>query len=610
LNYKRAASEIKVEHFSEIIFFPFRLSFADKPHNSKPFSFEDISKQLCEAPSSCWKEGNARVQHLKTRTGPPLTSDQWPDLQHAQSHAYFHPFIRQFLFDNSFYDNDYRLAFHRTDINLIRVQLAGKFADRKPVGEEKPESRILEFVVKRCELEVVRMGVALLVLEIESKEQLTLDIVQAIQNQLRRTYSPYFDDYVPVGRHNLPDVLSSHMPRLVELANIDANSQVRILASTKNPDASFNSIDAIHADELYRRFERPCSTDQLPKAIEPDAIPVGAHWEYLLSPFLPRIECNSSLLRFIPLGDDRLPIMSYIAVEDPRAITRGDWVRLCFADNPGGDRLPYAQEFLTKFEENYCYDRYWYKSRESKSSPSRIVNSGMTFCWVGSAHWKDYFSNPKNGALATFRTIYSRLGLLAHLQKAAMLTSAIRISELSERKSWYQAAPPDYIKQKELIDQFYREFIEFTHVYWFDEVTPQLQGIELFSAWQGHLNIHQLQNEVRQELIDLTNVVNAAQQERQSKAAIELSERTLKLTRYAIGFGILSFVVGFFGMNFFASEGSQFKVTVPRFNDMMALMRTNWISIGVHFLTIALFALIGVWLAVQFVRVFDKKRRD
>jgi hypothetical protein len=631
LTETKVASEIIVEHFSQIIFFPFRLAFGGAPHNQTAFSFDDVSNQLLRSPGTGWRKGNCRIADIKTRFGPPIVSEHWPDLQHAQAHAYFHPFIRQFLFDNRYYDNDYRIAFHRTDIDIIRVQLGGRMAFSPPVMDEKPKPRILKFKVKRCELEVVRMGVGLLILEVEAVEPLQLDVVQAVQNQLRRNFSPFFDDGIPKGSFQVSDPMSSNLPRLIELLQIGADKKVEVLASTLNPNVNLvvDGIDSHHNTEFLKRFAEPLpqtqtpETGRLPKtaqsyvAIEPDAIPVNAHWEYLLKPLLGRIKDSHDKLRFIPLGDDRLPIMTYIAVKEPREIKRGDWVRLCFADNPGFDSLPYAGKFLKNFEDDFCYDRYWYSAKETTDKPSRILNSGMTFCWIGSSDCEFFFSNPKNGALATFRTIYSRIGLLAHLQKAALLTVSSRISELSSRSNSAQVEPPKYLNDKHLIDRFYREFIEFTHVYWFDEVTPQMQGIEIFSAWQNHLNVRPLHDEVRQELIDLTNVIKSAQEEIQSQQAsdqtketIALSAQTLRLTNYAIGFGALSFAVGFFGMNFFSLEASNnlFKLNVPLGFDGFKANLPKLAMLGLLIFLTSAVAFGSVWLVNWILGFFKNKK--
>jgi hypothetical protein len=43
----------------------------------------------------------------------------------------------------------------------------------------------------------------------------------------------------------------------------------------------------------------------------------------------------------------------------PEKLTRGDYARLAYASAPGDlHALPFSTEYLGRFEENHCYDRY------------------------------------------------------------------------------------------------------------------------------------------------------------------------------------------------------------------------------------------------------------
>ncbi len=584
----KPAADVIIDHFSEVIFFPFRLAAADRSHSHETFSFHEISCKLRTC-GAHWHTGNALVTEIGLRGAGPVTSHHWAKLQLAQAHAYFHPFIRQFLFDTTHYSNDYRMAFHRTDITNLEIQLGGKLGksdDNKDI--------VIALKVKRCELEFIRMGIGALAIEVESTSSLQLNQVQQIQSQLRRTFSPYFDDYVQGCSATVESPLSNKMPRLVALIGKDKDGKRLVLDQFENGPVNSQAVDSMHLKEFHKRFKE--GDNSLIEAIMPDSVPVLSHWQYLLKPLMGAFSNDDRQMRYVPLGDDRLPTMSYIAARDPREISRGDWVRLCFADEPGTNNLPYAWRFLKDFEAKYCYDRYWYHERETQDAPSRILNCGMTFCFVGSSSDGFFFTNHKNGAIATFRTIYSRLGLLAHLQKAAMLTASIRISELSER-SPYQNEPPNYIKQKGRIGNFYREFIEFTHVYWFDEVTPQIQGIELFSAWQNHLGTKALHSEVRQELTDLTSTINSQNQE-------DLAKRTLKITIYAGAFAIVSIAVAVMSMD-------PFKAPLAPLATEAKLEK--WASIGFTLLSVAGIAvviLIAVAAISGLVRFFQGPDKD
>jgi hypothetical protein len=519
---------VTVKHFSEIIYFPMRLAKGDKAHSQVPLAFDDIKKALGLHPSCVWKEGNAPDGLISLPGTPHEVDPLWAQLHHAQAHAYFHPVVRQFLFDTAEYDNDYRLAFHRTDIKKISVTLTGSSA---------MASTKVELKVDRCELELFRMNVAVLVLEVSATTPMGLRVAQALQDQLRRTFAPYFNDYLQDDAVDSP--FGTHFSQSVELYG-DAKTPICVFEAL---GGELEHAKKSHRDEFEKRF---VTKDGAPKAKMADSIGVAKHWETLLAPLSIEARGNQ-IIRFVPLGDDRLPIATYLGVENLKSISRGDWVRLAYADAPGNDRLPYAQQFLENFETDVCYDRFWYRNGESTDKPSRLLNSGLVFCWVGDADDAPFFTNTKNGAHATFRHIYSRLALIAHVQKASMLAASARISELSERHSIGQATPPNYVERSKEISQFYSEFIEFTHVYWFDEISPQIQGRELFAKLQEQLGTKSLYAEVRQELTDLNLVVVAAQQAVQA-------EQSVKLTTYATVFGALSVATSFLAIEFFKDD--------------------------------------------------------
>jgi hypothetical protein len=117
-----------VQHFSEIIYFPMRLARGDKAHSQTPLSFDDVKSYLERRASEVWKGGHTPGGVTSLPGNVTEIHAAWAKLHHAQAHAYFHPFIRQFLFDTTQYENDYRKAFHRTDIKKISIALTGSNA--------------------------------------------------------------------------------------------------------------------------------------------------------------------------------------------------------------------------------------------------------------------------------------------------------------------------------------------------------------------------------------------------------------------------------------------------------------------------------------------------
>ncbi|NJR71993.1 MAG: hypothetical protein HC782_02460 [Gammaproteobacteria bacterium] len=84
-------------------------------------------------------------------------------------------------------------------------------------------------------------------------------------------------------------------------------------------------------------------------------------------------------IKYHQIENKRIPIMTYLSFDDPTLLTRGDMVRIGFAAKWGDSAtLPYSTSFLTNFENEYCYDRYWSPEDKRDDMMTRYL-----FCGVG-----------------------------------------------------------------------------------------------------------------------------------------------------------------------------------------------------------------------------------
>jgi hypothetical protein len=161
---------------------------------------------------------------------------------------------------------------------------------------------------------------------------------------------------------------------------------------------------------------------------------IAAHWEYVLAPLVSHHSAQDGALRFRQIEYYRMPMMAYLAVDDPAALTRSDFVRLGLvtgagesrAPQPGlpderrppEQRLPYAEQHLEHFEERYCYDRFW--SVAGAAPYTRYLCSGLSLVVIGDAD-SPFYRCGNRGVLAQFRHQHFLLFLIAHFQKATLL---------------------------------------------------------------------------------------------------------------------------------------------------------------------------------------------
>lgn len=274
---------------------------------------------------------------------------------------------------------------------------------------------------------------------------------------------------------------------------------------------------------------------------------VSQHWEYLLAPLVNHHSGAAGPLRFRQIEYYRMPMMAYLAVDEPRLLTRGDFIRLGLVTG-GGDSvpgtevpLPYAEAHVADFEQQFCYDRFW---GDSGAAPNtRYLCSGLALIAVGDAQ-SEFYRCGDRGVLAQFRHQHFLLFLIAHFQKATLLMVS---DQLAEALNALDISRPESIKRfKRQIRLSYVGFLGFTHRYWFHEVSEQAQVKALFHLCTQHLQIDSLYNEVKERIRDMNAYLDADALRRQANTVVRLTVVTV--------FGLIGTVsTGFLGMNLIAA---------------------------------------------------------
>jgi hypothetical protein len=544
------SSDALVSTFNTHLILPLRLKGAKtlEPPCEHPNEFLQASQLL--AHSGLWRKFDV----LDVSTAGVTAQEQRQEKKKIyQSFHYFHPFVRRFWFDSSKVRH-----FRRSDITAMEVGLSGR----------KNQGIKLSFKVGLCEVILFQPDIALLHLALNLETMQPLHVVQDCLDQIRRIYPPYFDVHIDATTKSPERWGGGHFLRSLTIVGLK-DSLNGGDATYEVPDSNFEPLDA----SLNDFFEK-----QKNAGMEASNTPLIRPWQLLLSPFF--LDEDSCGVRVSALGDDRAALCSFVGFQDRQSLKRvsdGDWMRLAFADESGNDRLPQSEAFSQSFERKYCYDRFWYKNLalpiESGDAPSRMLNCGFAFAWAGASDDLSYFGNTEHGAPAIFEACYVPMALIAHFQKAALLTASARLSELStrDRKKGYVESP-----DAQRFSTFYLEFISFTQCFWFDEISPQAQGIEMFAQWHERLGITALYNEVRQELQDIVAL-------NQQSASLSLAEESkvhasnaTSLTKVATAIAVpaliislISMFASILGLDLFKAEekekGKEFARQIPEF---------------------------------------------
>jgi hypothetical protein len=272
---------------------------------------------------------------------------------------------------------------------------------------------------------------------------------------------------------------------------------------------------------------------------------IASHWAYLLRPLVPDRSGEPGNLRYREIEYQRMPVMSYLALDDKSRLARSDFVRLGLVTRPGEPgMLPYSEEFLRDFETRYCYDRYWEHTRCLHDWPdTRFLCSGHAFTVIVDAN-DEFCVDQQSGVLSQFRHQHFLLGLIAHFQKAALLMLRDRLVVAMTQLDLQDVESVRSFKRS--IRHIKEIFLRFTHRYWFHEISDQALARDLYRLWAGQLGTDVLYNDVRNEILDMTEYLDSDQVRRQAETVVRLTVVTV------LGL-IFNIVTGWFGMNLLAA---------------------------------------------------------
>jgi hypothetical protein len=273
---------------------------------------------------------------------------------------------------------------------------------------------------------------------------------------------------------------------------------------------------------------------------------ISEHWACLLRPLVIAHSDEPGDLRYRLIEYHRMPVTAYLAVDEPRRLSREDWVRIGLATSLHPDEaLPANDPAVAEFERRYCQDRFW---NDSDAGPNtRFLCTGNTLTVVGDAA-RPFFIDGERGVLAQFRHQYFLVFLIAHLHRGALLVFADllvdAVNDLDIRDDH------SVRRFKRRIRANFETFLRFTHRYWFHEISERPHVQAIFRLCAGHLRNDDLYDEVRDEIREMSQYLDSDSQRRQSNTVVRLTVITI--------LGLIATVTtGYFGMNIIPfGEGS------------------------------------------------------
>ncbi len=307
---------------------------------------------------------------------------------------------------------------------------------------------------------------------------------------------------------------------------------------------------------------------------------ISAHWDFLLRPLVLDPSEEEGNLRYRQIEYHRMPLMAFLAVDEPRSISRENWLRLgLIATLHPDEALPTHDPDVVEFEARYCYDRFW---TDTEAGPNtRFLCTGRAFIVIGDAR-AEYFHDQTRGILAQFRHQYVLLFMIAHFHRAALLVFSDRMVD---------AVHDLDIRASQSISRFRRRvyasfeaFLRFTHRYWFHELSERAHVQALYRMCSNHLGNDKLYQEVKEELQDMSQYLDSNAQRQQSTTIVRLTVVTAFSMVGAVATGLL-------GMNLIA--------------EAEAPIITRLIYFFVTVLVVALLMLLAILKSKQLSDVMD-----
>ncbi|MBN2535479.1 MAG: hypothetical protein JXB88_21550 [Spirochaetales bacterium] len=163
-----------------------------------------------------------------------------------------------------------------------------------------------------------------------------------------------------------------------------------------------------------------------------------------------------------------------------------------------------------------------------------------TTSFYGFSRFSCVFITINNYIYNHFSCMYYQMALLIFLYRSMLL----KFSKKSSKIGHMLREEKNNKKIINELEELKKGFILFRNKFWFREITPQDQGIEMFNLWESVIQVNTLLNDVKQEIDEIYSYINL-----QNEKEINNRLRSISI----IGFVLLPFsiVVGIWGIDKF-----------------------------------------------------------
>lgn len=398
-------------------------------------------------------------------------------------YTYFHTFVRKALF----YTGEYALDKH----TVLYYELDGLEDDKFHIDIKGIQTYSLDF--ESVCLHIYNTGVGVLTFNLENNDYKEKEHILRINEFGRRIY-PQF-----LGEDGVASTQNVFLAQSIRgsLANkIVFEEDFRQYNGKINTKSTFLAPDFIKKIFGYRGQER-----------EGDG-----NVPFVFS----RPHEAKGKIRISQVTDDRMFFVSYyengglaneLALKDDKGnykyLLDNFWYGFLFGDKDMKDVTIKNDEMQIEHVKHHSYSRWIDYKQKNGLNGSLFGMTRDSFVCIGG-----FFMLPIH-----MKTMYYQMSVLCLVQRASVLRFAYEVSNITELLNENGNITPR-------IKDLYKNYIEFINKIYFREVTPQIQGIEMYNQFQQAMNLKQEVENLDGEIQELHTYVSMDEQDKLSKVAI------------------------------------------------------------------------------------------
>jgi hypothetical protein len=446
--------------------------------------------------------------------------------------AYFHSYANMSLFDMQQRSEP---TVHDVDANKVICYYEKEPADNEiALYEIATPNKTFTLNLTGISLHVYNTGIAILSFNLENYTYHEQGDILFINDFGRRIYPQFLKEETTDLTYR---TRQTFLPASIKITASFIQQGVPIIEDFK----SYTNLDAkevhLHTESGYQENE----VIQLPKHITclfNSQFVINAHDE------------GPEKIRLNILGDDRMFFQSWYGNESVSSEMKKE---IKLYDNSWG--YSYAH---SNFWYAFVYGDKGWPSIANKLMMEKdlIVNTYVRWVEYGTlfGFTRDSFVSIstdleillKNGLdiKTHFKTMYYQMAVLCLAQRASILKFSAEVALLKDLGKKPTKKEVDVYLQ---IEKLYLNYIEFTNKLYLKEVSPQIQGIEVYNQFQKAMNIEKDSKNLEGQIAELHNFALMLNQAEQAKEAGQLTWMATFLLPVSI-------VCGFMGLSAFDKD--------------------------------------------------------